>query len=146
MTKVTAVVSPLPKPWDIDCSRDIPLAKQEFKDDCDINVIISRCLKSGLPLPSVVSRPLFADVSEVGSYADCVRRVKAAENAFMNLPASIRSEFGNEPSVLIAFLADPRNRPRAIELGLVDPPKAVPVPAVPAVLVPPALPVVPPTK
>lgn len=118
-------VSPAPKPWDIDCSNDPALTKQEFRDDCDVNVIIARCLKTGLPLPSQVVGPLFADVSEVGSYTDCVRRVKAAEDSFMNLPASIRTEFRNEPSLLIAFLADPANLPKAMDLGLVDRPKAV---------------------
>lgn len=113
------VVSPPARPWDIDCSRDQVLTKQEFKDDCDINVIIGRCVKSGLPLPHIAGEALYADVSEVGSYTDCVRRVKAAEESFMALPANIRSRFDNQPGALIAFLADESNRKEAIALGLV---------------------------
>lgn len=127
-------VSPPPQPWDIDCSKDPVITKQEFASDCDVNKIIARCVKSGLPLPSVTAAPLYADVSEVGSYADCLRRVSAAEDAFMQLPASLRTEFNNDASQLISFLADPANVDRAVELGLLVKPKVDPVtdPAVPA--------------
>ncbi|WNK13521.1 MAG: internal scaffolding protein [Microvirus sp.] len=131
-------VSPAPAPWDIDCSKDVPLVKQEFADDCDINKIIARCVKSNLPLPSASAAPLFADVSEIGSYDDCVRRVAAAKDAFMDLPADLRSRFDNEPSTLISFLADPANVPEAIKLGLLDQPKAVSEPAPPAPVAAPA--------
>jgi len=131
------IVSPKPQLWDIDCSKDPVLVKQEFADDADVNKIIARCVKSGLPLPSVTAVPLYADVSEVGSYADCLRRVKAAEEAFNELPAPLRTEFDNDASKLISFLADKANIPRALELGLLDKPKDV-VPADPAVLQPPA--------
>lgn len=133
---VKNIVSPKPNPWDLDCSGDVPLTKQEFASDCDVNVIIARCLKNGLPLPSVTAAPLYADVSEIGSYADCVRRVKSAEVAFMNLPAELRTKFDNSPSNLIAFLSDRRNLPAAIELGLVpkpaEPAQPAPVAAVSA--------------
>lgn len=135
MVKSSQVVSPPAKPWDIDCSGDPVLTKQEFAKDCDVNVIIARCVKSGLPLPSAVAEPLFADVTQIGSYADCVRRVTVARDSFMQLPAELRSEFGNDPANLISFIADPANRPKAIELGLIAKPvvddKAVAPPVVP---------------
>lgn len=128
-------VSPAPKPWDIDCSNDPAITKQEFADDCDVNKIIARCVKSGLPLPSAVAQPLYADVSEIGSYADCVRRVNSAEESFMQLPAAIRTRFDNDPGTLLAFLADPASVPEAIKLGLLVPPKEdIVIEAVPPVL------------
>ena len=119
---MTKIISPKPQPWDIDCSKDPVLTKQEFADDADINKVIARCLKSNLPLPSVIAAPLFADVSEVGSFDECLRRVQAANEAFDELPAHLRTEFDNEPSKLIRFLADPANVPKAIDLGLLDKP------------------------
>ncbi|WNK12976.1 MAG: internal scaffolding protein [Microvirus sp.] len=132
------IVSPPPAPWDIDCSGDVVRTKQEFAKDCDVNVIIARCLKSGMPLPSVSAAPLYADVSEVGSYADCIRRVNAAESAFMELPADIRSQFDNEPANIISFLADPANKDQAIAIGLIPKPVVadVALPDVPAQPVP----------
>lgn len=140
---VNLPVSPKPQPWDIDCSKDPGLTKQEFADDCDVNKIIARCVRNGMPLPSTIAEPLYADVSEIGSYADCVRRVKAAEESFMELPPEIRTRFDNDPASLISFLADPANVSEARSIGLLAPApkdpevKAEPVPpvAVPAAVV-----------
>lgn len=129
---VSGPVSPPPQPWDIDCSRDKVLTRQEFVRDCDVNVIIARCVKNGIPLPGPAEQAIFADVSEVGDFTDAVRRVKAAEEAFMALPADVRLEFNNDPASLIAFVQDEGNRPRAIELGLVPAPKDPPAPLPPA--------------
>lgn len=126
---VLVVVSPPAAPWDVDCSSDEPLTKQEFVKDCDVNLIIARCLK-GMGLTHINEvRPVFADVSQIGDFADCVRRVDAAYDAFMLLPAEVRSEFQNDPVQLVRFLQDPGNRGRAIELGLIEKPKeSEPVP------------------
>lgn len=141
------VVSPPPNPWDVDCqAANDGLTKQEFVKDCDVNLILARCLRMGAPIPGADVQAVFADVSSVGDFADCVRRVKAAEEAFLTLPAEIRSEFGNDATNLVAFLEDPANRARAIELGLVSKPVeplapssagSPPSPAAPAAVPPP---------
>lgn len=40
----------------------------------------------------------------------------------MELPATLRREFDNDPVKLLAFLQDENNRDRAIQLGLVNAP------------------------
>lgn len=125
------VKSPSFKPWDIDCSNDPVLTKQEFAKDCDVNEIISRCVRSQMPLPSDVAAPLFADVSEIGSFDDCLRRVTVANASFMQLPANIRNRFNNDVGSLLDFLADTANVPEAIRIGLIEAPKPF-EPAVPA--------------
>lgn len=125
---------------EIDCSEDEVLTKQEFVEETDINVIIGRCLRTG-GAPSYVNRvaPVFADVSAMGDFSAAARRVDAAQDAFMLLPAEVRKEFDNDVGRLLAFLGDAKNLPRAVELGLVVPRKAPEAP------VPPASPAVPPS-
>lgn len=124
------LVSPPAQPWDVDCqAAGDGLTKQEFVKDCDVNEILRRCLRTGVPVPGMEVQLAFADAVGVGDFADCVRRVDEAKEAFMTLPAEVRTEFDNDPSVLVAFLADGSNRDRAIELGLVaKPPVAPPAP------------------
>lgn len=132
------VVSPGPKPWDIDCSGDTPITKQEFRDDCDVNKIIARCVKSGAPLPGSFA-PVFADVTGIGDYRAVVERQRNAELAFMALSADVRSYFDNDPVALIEFLQDPSNRDKAVELGILEKPKPPVVePPVAASAAPPA--------
>lgn len=107
------------------------LCKQEFREEVDINVIVARCLKSGMMPDMRAVQPVFADVSDIGCYADVLRRVSAAEEAFLSLPAHLRSRFHNRASELVEFVQDDRNRDEAVKLGLVaalppDPPKEVP--------------------
>lgn len=127
-----AVVSPPPAAWDVDCSGDPGRTKQEFVRDCDVNLILARCLSMRAPLPGADVQAAFADVSGVGSFADCVRRVKAAEDAFAGLDAPLRLRFGNDPVALLAFLEDDANRDEAVKLGLVAAPVVPPVGAPPA--------------
>lgn len=115
------VKSPPFGPWDIDCSRDEVLTKQEFAKDCDVNQIIARCVRFGMPIPAGAVEGAFMDVSEIGSYADCLRRITAAQEVFMQLPVEIRSEFKNDPGLLIDFVSDGRNYDRAVKLGLIEP-------------------------
>lgn len=143
--KDPVVVSPPPAPWDVDCqaAKD-GRTKQEFAKDCDVNEILKRCLQLGLPPLSAdgqaaLAWPDGADATGIGSFTEAMNRVKAAEDAFMQLPANVRSEFDNDPAKLIAFVQDDRNRDRAIELGLVAKPPVEPVAPVPA----PTAPVVP---
>lgn len=104
--------------------------KQEFAQESDINYIMERYRVTG-QLPAGGSRAaVFADVSEIGSFANVLERVHAAEVSFNSLPASLRSRFRNDPVQLIEFLQDSRNRVEAVKLGLIPKKEEVsPVPA-----------------
>lgn len=93
-------------------------AKQEFANECDINHIMRR-YPVGVPLPVADLQPVFTDVSEVGSFADQLRRVDAARVAFSQLDPKIRFRFQNDPNELIEFLQDAKNLDEAVFLGLV---------------------------
>lgn len=96
------------------------LTKQEFAHETNINNIMARYIATGqLPSAIVAQQATFADVSKLGSFADVMNRVHAAEEAFAAMPASIRTRFDNDPAKLVAFIQDGKNRPEAEALGLV---------------------------
>ena len=94
------------------------LAKQEFKDDADINNIMYKYGVTG-ELPQIAGA-VFGDFSSTMSYHDMQNTLIASQEAFKTLPAHIRATFGNDPANVIDFLNDPANRDKAIELGLVN--------------------------
>lgn len=109
----------------IDCSKDEPLTQQSGKDECDINLIVERA-KRGAAVPFNERQPFYGDFTEIPTdLRVCLDQAKKANDAFMSLDAKVRFEFDNDPVKLLDFLNDPKNRDRAIELGLVNaPPEA----------------------
>lgn len=101
---------------------DEGMTKQEFKDECDINVIMRRFVRDRALSPDQLARRqgMYADVSAVPDLAECLDRVRRAEAGFLTLPARVRERFGNDPGALLVFLADPRNADEARELGLLE--------------------------
>lgn len=94
--------------------------EQSHRDECDINKIMARYHRSGL-LPGRGEPGYYGDFTAVDDYQDAVERVFAADRAFMELPSAVRKRFANDPSELLAFLADEGNRDEAVELGIIPP-------------------------
>lgn len=111
-----SLVCPLPEETDV---------QQHFKNECDINEIIRRSLRSGR-LPDPEKQAYFGDFTE-RSLAAAYAKIADAEDRFASLPAKLRERFEQDPVKLVAFVHDERNRDEAIELGLI--PKPDPVPA-----------------
>jgi len=121
VARVSSRVGPA-HPSDLDCSSDVPLVKQEFKDECDVNLIIARCLKNGAPLPYYETvTPVFADVSDMGDYRQMVEQTRAAGEAFARLDPALRARFENDPAKLLDFLSDDKNYEEALTLGFLKP-------------------------
>ncbi|AZL82968.1 internal scaffolding protein [Apis mellifera associated microvirus 18] len=81
--------------------------KGSFKDETDVNKIVEKYRRTG-QLPSLVSRnPAYGDFSDVPSYQEALARVRIAEEAFQALPAAVRAECQNDPSVFLAAVRDP---------------------------------------
>lgn len=96
-------------------------AQQHHKDECDINVILERFGKTGQMPVSAISGS-YGDFSGVHDYHTALNTLIAAESEFEALPAKLRARFNNEPSNLIEFLNDSKNKDQAIELGLINQP------------------------
>lgn len=113
---------------------DPSLTKQSFKDECDLNVILERFALTGR-LPENPRMPTYGDFMDVSDYHTAMNAVRAADEAFMALPAAIRARFGNDPGAYVDFCSDEKNREEAARLGLLKPeaftPPASQVPGTP---------------
>lgn len=97
------------------------LAKQEFKEDSDINTIVRR-FGLGVEIPQGLRRPVYGDFTGISDYHQACLAIASANEAFDALPADVRREFRNEPARFVAFCQDERNRERLDAWGLIDKP------------------------
>lgn len=118
----------------IDCSVEPSLTKQSFAEEVDINTIVKRFGLTG-QLPENVAVPQYADFDQVVDYHSAMLQVRAAQEAFMKMPAHVRARFNHDAGALVDFVSDERNRAEAERLGLVVP-KVVPAPVSAAVVAP----------
>lgn len=111
--------------------RDKSRAKQEFKEESDINTLVKRFGITG-ELPNNVRMPLNADFQALVNFQDAMNAIVMAQESFAQMPAEVRSRFANDPARFVAFCSDERNRDEAVKLGLVVPPvQPVVAPATP---------------
>jgi len=99
--------------------------KQSFKDECDINRIMSRYQNTGVMEFVNKREARYADVTAF-DYQEACNLVAGANSMFHDLPSALRSRFDNDPGQLLAFLDNPSNLQEAVSLGLVNPPASVP--------------------
>lgn len=97
--------------------------QQHYKDQCDINKIIDKAKKGGGISHINPHAGKYLDLTVLpADYQTAMEVVVKANEAFMDLPAKVRDEFGHDPARLIKFLEDPKNLDRAVDLGLVNRP------------------------
>lgn len=96
------------------------LTVQADAKDADINVIMDRFARTGqFPPPSRL--PSYGDFDGISDYREAIHAVREAEALFMQLPASIRGRFDNDPAQFIDFCEDPKNQLELADLGLLSP-------------------------
>lgn len=118
----------------IDCSAD-GLTRQEFADECDINVLMRRYETTGL-MPGDASLMNYGDFTELPDFMTAMNTVARANEAFAALPATVRRRFGNDPGEFVEFVSNPDNIGEVRKLGLAA--DVPPVPQVEPVEPPPA--------
>lgn len=97
--------------------------QQQFKDECDVNIIVERYVKTGnwgSSLKPGTKTPMFGDFTEAPDYQECMDKLIAAQADFDSLPSRLRKRFNNSPYDLLEFLHDPANKDEAIALGLIE--------------------------
>jgi len=97
------------------------LTKQSFIDECDINKIIARFIKTGSDKGlqgSPLSEKNYGDFSDVPDLIGLYERIHTAEESFMTLPPDVRRKFENDPLQFMEFASDPSNYDEMRELGL----------------------------
>lgn len=106
-TKVPNPISP----------KGIKPAKQEFKQDADINSIMAKFQKTGA-IDHVSKHQQNYGIATPQSLHEALNVVTAAQTMFNDLPSSLRNKFENRASDFLKFVQDEKNYEEAIELGL----------------------------
>lgn len=102
-------------------------AKQSMKDECDINRIMARYMKTGQVDHLNRYGGQYGFVPSE-SFHESMEIVRKAEEMFMALDSSIRAKFENDPGAFLEFVQDPKNLDEMRELGLAKPAEAPPIP------------------
>lgn len=94
--------------------------KQSFKDECDVNRIMSHYLATGeIPNLNEVA-PQYLDVSGM-DFQTHQNFIVGAREVFMELPSSLRNRFSNDPAQFLDFCSNPSNRAEMAQMGLLRP-------------------------
>lgn len=93
------------------------MAQQQFREECDINTIVRRFGLTG-QMPENPKIPRYGDFTGVTDYQTALNAVRAADEAFLTLPADVRAAFNHDPQALLAAVEDPTMQDKLIELGL----------------------------
>lgn len=99
--------------------KDQSLTQQQFLEESDINFIANRYGLTG-EMPTVKQAPAYGDFTGVFDYQTAQNALRSAQEAFMALPAKVRTRFQNEPQNLLDFLQDDENRDEAVKLGILN--------------------------
>lgn len=109
-------------------NNDQSLADASQQEECEVNNIMDKYLKTGQVTHLQSLHGQFADVSEIPDLHTALTQVTQAQTTFNLLPAELRERFENSPVKMIAFLSDPRNDQEAISLNLKTPNTQTPAP------------------
>lgn len=93
------------------------LAQQSFKDEVDINHLLEKFKVTG-QMPQGIRLPQYGDFTGVSDYKSAMNALLTARDAFMQLPAQMRSEFGNDPQKFLEYCSDPANAEDLVKRGL----------------------------
>lgn len=97
----------------------IPVTKQSFKNECDINRIMARYTKTGVIEHLNRNKPEYGFAPEV-DFRQALELIDKASDMFDKLPAKIRAKFDNDPGKFLGFVENPENRSEAALMGLLN--------------------------
>lgn len=105
---------------------DDALTQQQFKDECDMNRIVKNAARGIAPKFLARGAPQYGDFSNVPDLTSAYETIERAESAFMNLPAELRLELGNNPANISKLTGDQIKRYK-LDRGSQTPSPADPV-------------------
>lgn len=100
------------------------MAQQQFKDECDINVLMKRHMDGENVGQYIREGGIYADFTQITDLREMIHTVQYAQDAFMTLPASVRKRFDNDPTKLLEFVQNKDNFDEAVSLGIATPRQA----------------------
>jgi phage internal scaffolding protein len=96
--------------------------KQSFKDEVNINKIMTKYKQTGFLNPALIKQADYMDVDGM-TFQDAMNIVISAQDQFDSLPADLRKQFNNSPSQFLDFVKDEKNIDQMVEMGLIDSPE-----------------------
>lgn len=99
------------------------MTQQQFKDEADINYIVSMYDSTGV-MPTFhgdgqPAQPVFGDFAELPDNAqEMYNRMIQARDDFNNLPLEVRKRFNYDPAAFLEFAEDPNNADELVAMGL----------------------------
>lgn len=99
------------------------MTQQQFKDEADINYIVSMYDSSGV-MPTFhgdgqPTQPVFGDFASLPDNAqEMYNRMIEAKNNFDNLPLAVRKRFNYDPAAFLEFVDNPENLDDLVAMGL----------------------------
>jgi hypothetical protein len=104
------------------------LTRQEFADECDINVLMERYQNRDIgAIMRAAGEPAYYDFASMpNTLMGFMKLTQDAENAFMTLPAQVRREFDNDPIAFVDYASDPSNLDQMRSWGLAPPAPSAP--------------------
>lgn len=107
-------------------NNEASMTQQSDAEETDINVILA---KYGVQqFPQVTEKAEYGDFTTVSDYRTALDMVRDAQEKFMEVPARVREEFGNDPARFIEFAQDPKNLDKMRDWKLAPPPPPPPEP------------------
>lgn len=105
-------------PQRLEFDKDIEPSKtqQQFRDEADINVILDKYLQTGR-LDNVKAAGAMFGTFPAMDYQQALNTVRAAQEAFYELPSDIRRQFGNDAAAFVDFMDNPENVPELRRMG-----------------------------
>lgn len=85
--------------------------KQQFREECDINTILTRFRRTGFIEHVQKGQPRFLDVSDIGDYRTALDQAHKAEEYFMTLDPDVREAFDNDAGKYLDWITDPATDP-----------------------------------
>lgn len=108
---------------------DLMVTKQSHKDECDIHRILNQFKRTGIITHVQNAQANFQDLPDDLDFQNAMNTLLIAQNAFEDLPSTVRATFNNSPMEFLTAFHDPTQAPRLRELGFLLPlPEPVPTP------------------
>lgn len=97
------------------------MTKQSFKDECDINNILSQFKMTGIISHINEQQPMFTDLPSDFDYQSSLHTIMQAEESFAALPSMVRDYFSNDPQQFLAAFGSEDGRAKLTEWGIITP-------------------------
>lgn len=97
--------------------------RREFREDCNVNIIMERFTKHAIPPKQNTVAPRFINAAAIPNLQTAMQIMIEADKAFGSLPALVRKHFDNSPIAFVEYAQNAENLEQLREWGIAPPAK-----------------------